>query len=79
MGTGCAAGAVGIVKRMTAEAPIDTTSNGAVPPRNASDNSHVMAIPSAVPIAPMEASLLLLLGDGKSLMRVFLLGAAKVF
>jgi hypothetical protein len=50
---------------MTAEAPIETTNNGATPLSKASDTSHVIAIPIAAPNVPIKASLLLLFGEGK--------------
>jgi hypothetical protein len=53
---------------MTADAPIDRTSNGAAPSSSASQINQVIAIPSAAPTAPITASLLLLFGDGKSFM-----------
>jgi hypothetical protein len=64
-GTGCAAGAVGIVNKMTVVAPIDSTRIGATLSSNASLTSHVIAIPSAAPTAPITVSLLFALGDGK--------------
>jgi hypothetical protein len=66
-GTGCAAGAVGIVNNVIAEDPMAKTSIGAVPLSNASQMSQVIAIPSAAPTAPITESLLLAFGDGKSL------------
>jgi hypothetical protein len=57
---------------MTADAPIDRTSNGAAPSSNASHTSQVIAIPSAAPTAPITESLLLAFGDGKSFISAIL-------
>jgi hypothetical protein len=51
---------------MTAEAPIDTTSIGETLSSSASLTSHVMAMASAAPTAPISASVLFAFGEGNS-------------
>jgi hypothetical protein len=51
---------------MTAVAPIDSASIGETLSSNASLTSQVMAIASAVPTAPISASVLFAFGEGNS-------------